>query len=130
MLLIIYQTYFQPFVNILRKKGKKNEEAILVKAKMYVEENFLSNITLNQTAMHVQTTPENLSVILAEAGYRSFYEYCTKIRIEKAKSLLEETNLSDEGIALKIGYEDRNYFRKIFEQMEGMTTDEYRLLKK
>lgn len=114
----------------IKEKRKKNEEAILVKAKMYVEENFLSNITLNQTAMHVQTTPENLSVILAEAGYRSFYEYCTKIRIEKAKSLLEETNLSDEGIALKIGYEDRNYFRKIFEQMEGMTTDEYRLLKK
>ena len=67
---------------------------------------------------------------LAEKGFRSFYEYCTKIRIEKAKKLMNESNLTDEAIALRIGYEDKNYFRKIFERFEGMTTEEYRLIKK
>ena len=114
----------------IKEKRKKNEELILSKAKKYVEENFHSNISLNQTAIHVKTTPENLSVLLAEKGFRSFYEYCTKIRIEKAKKLMNESNLTDEAIALRIGYEDKNYFRKIFERFEGMTTEEYRLIKK
>lgn len=43
---------------------------------------------------------------------------------------MNESNLTDEAIALRIGYEDKNYFRKIFERFEGMTTEEYRLIKK
>ena len=42
---------------------------------------------------------------------------------------MNESNLTDEAIALRIGYEDKNYFRKIFERFEGMTTEEYRLIK-
>ena len=38
----------------IKEKRKKNEELILSKAKKYVEENFHSNISLNQTAIHVK----------------------------------------------------------------------------
>lgn len=124
--LLYFSNLLSLICKFINKKRKENEEQILSKAQNFIEENFNSNISLNQMAIHVQTTPENLSVVLAENGFRSFYDFCTKIRIKKAKKLISETELSDELIAFKIGYEDKNYFRKIFEQVEGITTDDYR----
>ena len=56
----------------------------------------------------------------------SFNEYLADIRLEKAKQLLQETDLSAERISDEIGYSNPKYFFKIFKKMTNLTPVEYR----
>jgi AraC family transcriptional regulator len=53
------------------------------------------------------------------------YEYHTKVRIEHAKSFLENSNLSIEQIAKRIGL-DKSNLNKQFKRLTGKTPTEWR----
>lgn len=53
-------------------------------------------------------------------------EYLSKIRMEKAISLLHHTELSIEEIAQKIGYSNGSYFIKVFRHWTGFPPGEFR----
>lgn len=50
----------------------------------------------------------------------------TKHRIDQAKLLLAESNLSIEEIAAYVGYDDAKYFMRTFRKFENMTPTQYR----
>ena len=53
-------------------------------------------------------------------------EYVQTLRIEEAKHLLETTTSSVEMIAVETGYEDPNFFRRLFKRKVGITPARYR----
>ncbi|GHH97815.1 AraC family transcriptional regulator [Neobacillus kokaensis] len=53
-------------------------------------------------------------------------QYLTKIRIKNAAELLSHTDLSIKDIAAKTGYENANYFNKVFRKMTGFSPGEFR----
>lgn len=55
----------------------------------------------------------------------SFYEFVRDARMEKAMSLLK-TKRHMQKICEAVGYHDKAYFYKIFQQYTGMTPSEYR----
>ena len=48
------------------------------------------------------------------------------MRIRKAKRLMKEPKLKFYQIASMVGYEDSNYFAKIFKKKTNMTPSEYK----
>jgi two-component system response regulator YesN len=48
--------------------------------------------------------------------------------MERAKSLLKNSELKIYEIANIVGYQDDKYFRKVFKKVEGVTPNEYREL--
>ena len=61
-----------------------------------------------------------------ETGER-FSNYLTKIRIEKAKELIEEEqDIKFFEIAEKLGYNDAQYFSQVFKRQTGYTPTEYK----
>ncbi len=52
--------------------------------------------------------------------------YVQQLRIDRAKTLLEESDDPVESIAAQTGYEDAPYFRRLFKRTTGMTPAEYR----
>lgn len=54
-------------------------------------------------------------------------EYSQRLRIAKARDLLEQSSLPIEQIAWASGYEDTNAFRKIFRRIVGVSPGEYRM---
>ncbi len=52
--------------------------------------------------------------------------YLQMLRIEAAKGLLEHEELTIEKIALKTGYEDTSFFRKLFKRHTGISPNEYK----
>ncbi len=52
-------------------------------------------------------------------------EALTRIRMEKAKGLLEASNMKSYEVALAVGYNDPHYFSSIFKKHTGMTPTEY-----
>ena len=53
-------------------------------------------------------------------------EYLVRLRIDKAKSLLERTDLSINDVANAVGYTDQMAFSKIFKQNCGLSPRSYR----
>ncbi len=48
------------------------------------------------------------------------------VRIENAKRLMREPKLKFYQVAAMVGYEDSNYFAKIFKKKTGMTPSDYK----
>jgi len=56
----------------------------------------------------------------------NFKEYLTRIRLDKAREGLRNTNNRIYEIAYSVGYPDQKYFCEIFKKRTGMTPREYR----
>lgn len=68
-----------------------------------------------------------LSRVLKEATGKTCTELLQERRIEKAKKLLLETDLSIFEICETVGYQNSTYFYRIFEQAEGMSPAQWRV---
>ena len=56
----------------------------------------------------------------------SYKEYLTKLRIEEAKKLLVQEEISVNDVCQRVGYINVSYFIKIFQKYTGVTPTRYR----
>lgn len=70
--------------------------------------------------------PKYLSSVFKKQEGISPIDYLLQVRIEKAKQLLQSSELSAAEIASMVGYEDPRYFYKVFKKKTGITPKEYR----
>lgn len=107
--------------------GEIRNHHVISKAESYVKENFCDpNISLISVANHVNMSAAYFSTVFSQTTGRSFINYLTQMRVDKAKELLCSTNLKLSDIALDIGYNEPNYFSHVFRKTTGMTPKEYR----
>jgi AraC-like DNA-binding protein len=60
----------------------------------------------------------------------SAHAYMCRLRIERAKNMLDSTDLSVLEIALAVGCEDQNYFSRFFKEQTGLSPTAYRASRK
>ncbi len=104
---------------------------VLHRAMEYVDKNFENeDISLNEVAAKVNVSPSYLSTVFSQNAEKTFIEYVTGKRMEKAKKLLKTTDMSSGEIAAKVGYKDPHYFSFVFKKTQGMSARDYRTKKK
>lgn len=114
-------------VRIRDKESNYKRGKILTRALSYIDENFSEDsLSLGKLAKEIEVSPNYLSSIFSQNMQKTFIEYVTDKRIEKAKSLLRTTSLTLGDIALEIGYKDSHYFSFVFKKVEGRSPREYR----
>jgi two-component system response regulator YesN len=106
-------------------KNQKNLGQIR-QAKIYIEENYMKNITLEDLGSYLGFNPSYFSSLFKKETGTSFIEYLSKIRMEKAKELLKEPGLRIQDICLMVGYNDVKYFTKLFIKHTGLKPNEFR----
>jgi len=92
----------------------------------YIEKKCLGKADLKGAAKEVKLSPKYLSRIFKEKTGIGFVEYRLKIKIEKAKELLWDTNLSVGNIARMLGYKHPESFSRMFERSAGSTPLRYK----
>jgi AraC-like DNA-binding protein len=108
---------------------KENHERRMFMAVMeYIEKNCLTDhlISLVSVADNLGIGKNQVSSIVKEATGLDFPEFINKKRIEYAKELLLNKNMTIEEIAKAAGYNYSYYFIKIFKSFEGVTPGQYR----
>ena len=83
----------------------------------------LSQITV---ADHFGISTYSLSRLFSNVIGISFAQYISSLRLEEAKHLLEETELSIAEISREIGMSNPNYLSRVFKQNFGVTPVQYR----
>ena len=57
---------------------------------------------------------------------QNFTACLTQFRVNEARRLLQDKNISVREVSMMVGYYDANYFAKVFKRIEGMNPSEYR----
>ncbi|GIP25000.1 DNA-binding response regulator [Paenibacillus sp. J23TS9] len=97
------------------------------KAVEYIETHYAEEkMSLQDLCRHVLMSTSYFSLVFKQHTGETFVEYLTRIRMEKAKEMLQHTTMKFYEIAGKVGYGDPNYFSILFKKHAGMTPREYR----
>ncbi|MBO5617711.1 MAG: helix-turn-helix domain-containing protein, partial [Pseudobutyrivibrio sp.] len=106
-------------------KHEEQSMSAINKAKQYIDENYMKELTLDDVSRVVNISSYYFSKVFKEETGENFIDYLTKLRIEAAKNLLKTTNKSMKEIALEVGYSDPNYFSRNFKKYTGKTPTDY-----
>ena len=95
-------------------------------ALQFIQENYNENIAINELAERYGMSPNYFSSVFKKELKQSTVNYITEFRIKKAREFLVETDKSVVEIAKKVGYEDSQYFFRVFKKSTGLTPLQYR----
>jgi len=96
----------------------------LVKALSFIRENYTRSIQLGDAAQAARVNTAYLSRLFAEHLKINFIDYLTSLRINEAERLLKEKPITVKEAAFASGYQDPNYFSKIFKKIKGILPTE------
>lgn len=114
------------FLNaVYESRSKKSTSEHLYKAIQYINAHYFEEIDLEKLAQQVFVSTYYLSHLFRREMGVTFSDYLTKVRVSRAKELLMEGR-SVEDVCGRVGYNDSNYFIKIFKKYVGITPSKYR----
>ena len=86
----------------------------------------MQDISLEEAAEAMGMSSFYFSRFFRTAYNRTFLEYLTSYRIERAEELLRQTDIPVREIAPRVGYTDANYFTKVFKKYVGVSPNRFR----
>ncbi len=92
----------------------------------YIHEHYNENLPVNELAARFDMSPNYFSSIFKKEMNQSAVNYITEYRVQKAREYLEASDWSVVEIARKVGYEDNQYFFRVFKKYTGLTPLQYR----
>jgi len=121
------RTIIHIFHNIIDYTNKDSATIPTISAvKNYIVDHLSEEITLTSLAEKFYFSPQYLSKRFKEIYHTTVMNYLTKLRMENASSLLELSELTIQEIAQSVGYDDENYFGKVFRKYYGTSPTQYR----
>ena len=121
---ILYEILYK-YIILVEKKHQNIEYEKIKAAKTFLDNNYTKNITTDEIAKMCNFSSTHFRRIFHKTFDCSPTEYRTFKRIEHAKDLLLTGEMSVNEIARIIGFEDANYFSRIFKKQTGFTPCEY-----
>lgn len=106
-----------------RKRETSPEAARL---KEYIDCNLEKNIRLEELAKHIFRSKSQTVRIFKQAYQQTPYEYLLLQKIAGANLFLQNTQLSIQEIALRLGFCDEHYFSSLYKKKTGKTPSDFR----
>lgn len=111
---------------IRNNSSKENRRDLLMEQAMeFIDENFTSQICLDDIAKYVSLSPIHFHNRFRNATGKTPHDYVLEKRIKKAENLLVAANLSVSQVALECGFSSPAYFAYAFKRQKGMSPREY-----
>lgn len=94
--------------------------------KQYMDLHYMDDIGVDTMARMFQVSANYFNKMFKQAYSISSKEYLINIRVGHAMEYLKNPALTIREAGIMVGYEDSNYFTRIFKKKTGMTPIEYR----
>ena len=123
---LLYSFYFLGNEIIPMETKRGEEENIAPVIKKYVDDNFSRHkLTLEHLSAELLYSPKYISAVFKKKFNVGFAEYLNTIRIQNACTLIRQGFTNVSGIANRCGYEDPQYFSKVFKEKMGISPKTY-----
>ncbi len=128
---VLYQIckgYISEILSKITFSRQKKVNSIIEKANQFIEDHYKEEISLEDVAKEVNLSSYYFSRFYKEETEINFTDKLANVRIEKAKELLKDKELSIKDVCFMVGYMEPNYFSKIFKKVTGYTASDYKKL--
>lgn len=125
MLTWMKKKVIQPFIDERDARANIELKRLVESTIEHIHAHYTTDISLELCADLAGTNSYTLSKYFKQFMGINFIDYVTDLRIEKAKTLLRETDLKINDIASEVGYQQR-YFNRIFKKQVGLTPGQFR----
>ena len=110
----------------VRKYSLKNYSFLIRKAIEYIRFHLEQELSLETISAAIHSSTYELSRKFKKETGQTLTDYINTLRIQEALYIMENRNLSITDIAYMTGFNDVNYFTKVFKKMKGITPSTYR----
>lgn len=114
------------FSGQLRKSQTTNQPFDVGDIKTYIDNHYFEDIKISMFADKYFLSREYLMKLFKAQFSYGIHEYVQKVRMDKAKELLDDSSLKIQDISEMLGYKDKNYFSKAFRNYYSESPSEYR----
>lgn len=113
-------------ISKINKAQQSKKHIDISKIEEYLNENYAENITLEDMAKRFFVTKEYLSAAFKKETGVNFSDYLTAVRMEKAKNMILEYEISIQKVSDMMGYVDVAHFYKTFKRYFNTTPGKMR----
>ncbi len=114
------------YCRLVRAHAGNQYSAVVQKTLAYIDGNLSGELSLHSLAAMMQVSPGYLSTLFHRETGETLAAHITAQRMKIAMQLLKSTRLQIQTVAQLSGYQDPNYFSKLFKQTYGVPPLQYR----
>lgn len=103
-----------------------SQSDIVQNIREYIESNYCQNFKLSVFEEKYHFSSAYLTKLFRSVYGYSIYEYALKLRMERSKELLENSDIKIVDIAERLGYADNHYFSRAFKKYYDISPSQYR----
>ncbi|WP_170311516.1 response regulator [Vallitalea okinawensis] len=124
-----YSNKIKELLNKLEQQSYKkidNQDSVIEQVEQYILGNMNKKITLKKLAEYVHLNPSYLSRLFKQIKGVSLIDYSNQLKIDKAKEILQQEDISIQQVGRAIGIQDPYYFNKVFKKYVGISPSVYK----
>ena len=113
-------------VSYFKDRNSTHTHNFILSAKEFISRNYAEEISLKVLSEYVGFSESYLSAQFAKETGESFTDYLIRVRMNKAKELLDTTALCTYEIGQAVGYANAEHFSRMFKKQTGLSPGRYR----
>ena len=121
-----YLIEFHRLMDANADSARSKQLSMLLPVLRYMHDNFSCDLSMTQLSEIIGVTPQHFCRVFRKTMNVRPNEFLTRIRIDEAKRLLAEREVSVSDAAEKTGFRNAGYFSTVFRKHEGMSPAEYK----
>ena len=123
----VLERYINAFASEVEKRRESEGNPLLERALQFIRDNMSSrDLSLSVVAEYVGLSSSRFSTLFSQYMECNYKTYVDNLRINHAKTLLEDSSLMINEIAEAVGYDTAYSFARLFKKKVGFAPNEYR----
>jgi AraC-like DNA-binding protein/ligand-binding sensor protein len=125
-LLAIFAQHLSALSNQLMVQEEKSEAPSISKARDYIEEHHMDEMSLEEVAKAVNMSAFYFCKMFKKSTGMTFTDYLARVRVEKVKNLLLNPHKRISEAAFEAGFQSLSQFNRVFRKIAGEAPTAYR----
>ena len=114
-------------IRLHNSRGRERAEPVEIwKARKFIHQHSDDELSLTKVAKFSNISGNHLSEKFKEVTGINFVDYIARIRVGKARDLLENSNLRISEIAFAVGFQSLSQFNRVFKKLTGKSPTQFR----
>jgi AraC-like DNA-binding protein len=122
----IFSAMVESYCTLVRDHAMKDYPSGLKEIVNYIDFHFTEDLSLSTLSERFAMNPSYLSMLFKKKTMSTLTDYINNRRIDFSKRLLETTTFPINNIAREMGFEDVNYYTRLFRKKTGTTPSAFR----
>lgn len=125
-LLAIFATHLAAAGNQLALQRSAPDNSPVARARRIIDEGFRDELSLGEVARRVNVSAGYFSMLFKKAAGLNFVDYVARLRVEKAKNLLQNPKFRISEAAYEVGFQSLSQFNRTFRRIAGVSPRAWR----